>query len=299
LGFSRVITLSLNSPLNVNLTFEVTPPAYPTVFEDNRLYRAFKIDDKLVPTIVKFEGDVNNPVAKIEVLSKVARKELYRIVKLVRRHVCDELDLSKVYEAMGRNFQWLSKELYGLKPWIAPTPFEGVVLSIIFQQLSTRAALSIIRSFVERTGEYLDVEGIRFYSFPTPEELASMSIESLRKCKLSLNKAIYIKTFSREVLKGLDLDRLEVYPTSEIYDILTSIKGIGRWTARLALLIAFERWESLPSDDLGIRKAFAKLIFGKEMASAQEVEEYAERWGAYKGPIAYYLLVYYEKHLKR
>ena len=295
----KSIEIKLRPPFNISLTFEATPPAYPSIFEDNCLYRAFRVEGKLIPTMITFKGNVDHPRAEIKVFDEVSERQLREVISLVKRHLCDDLDLKEVYKTMGEGFSWISKELYGLKPWIAPTPFEGVVLSIIFQQLSTRAALSIIRSFVERTGEYLDVEGIRFYSFPTPEKLASMSIESLRKCKLSLNKAIYIKTFSREVLKGLDLDRLEVYPTSEIYDILTSIKGIGRWTARLALLIAFERWESLPSDDLGIRKAFAKLIFGKEMASAQEVEEYAERWGAYKGPIAYYLLVYYEKHLKR
>jgi len=294
----KSIEIKLRPPFNISLTFEATPPAYPSIFEDNCLYRAFRVEGKLIPTMITFKGNVDHPRAEIKVFDEVSERQLREVISLVKRHLCDDLDLKEVYKTMGEGFSWISKELYGLKPWLAPTPFEGIILSIAFQQISIKAALSIIKSLVEQVGDYVEVEGLRFYSFPTPEKLASMSIEDLRKCKLSLNKARYVKALSQEVLKGLSLYKLETLSTRELYDVLTSLKGIGKWTAELALLIAFKRWESLPSDDLGIRKAFAKIIFNKPIASAQEVATYAERWGMYKGPIAYYLLIYYEKFLR-
>lgn len=187
----------------------------------------------------------------------------------------------------------MARRLRGLKPPRTPTVFEALVDSISEQQISLAAAHSIERRIIHAFGDTLEVEGGTFYAFPTPERLAGATIGELRGCGLSGKKAEYINGIARRVRDGtLDLEnhgpREE---TGTIIRDLTTIRGVGMWTAELAVLRGLSRLDVLPADDLGIRRAISRYYSREPRIDTGEARRIAEAWGEWKGLAAYYLLV--------
>ena len=164
--------------------------------------------------------------------------------------------------------------------------------AIVFQQISLKAAFSIIRRFVEGLGQPIRVGGRTLYAFPRPEDIAKAGRERLRKLGLSRNKADYVLSLSRSLISGqLDLEAVGKLPVEGAIEALTALRGVGRWTAELFLATGLKRWEVVPADDLGIRRAFAH-IYGLER---ERIRPFVARWGKDAWPIAYYMLVWCER----
>ena len=175
-------------------------------------------------------------------------------------------------------------ELRGLRPALAPDPFEMLVTSVTAQQVSLRAALAIRRRLVERYAQPLD--GV--HPFPAREELARAEPEELVALGFSRRKAEYVVGLARS---GLDLDRLGRLPDSEIVEALTALPGIGRWTADWFLARHLGRPDVWPAGDLGVRKAVSAFYLGGRDVSIEETRAFGERLGPWRNLAAHYLLV--------
>jgi DNA-3-methyladenine glycosylase II len=122
--------------------------------------------------------------------------------------------------------------------------------TIIQQQLSNRVGEVLIKRF-------LDLFGGRA---PTSEEVAATPVEKLRGIGISVAKAGYIKNIAQfDIDKGLDLDKLSQMTDDEVIAYITTIKGIGKWTAHLFLMAALGREDVFPADDLILQKAVESL----------------------------------------
>jgi len=76
----------------------------------------------------------------------------------------------------------------------------------------------------------------------------------------------------------------------EIIDILTKIRGIGKWTAEYAIIRGLGRLDSLPANDVALRKVVSTLYYGGKEVSEDDVRKLLDKWGKYKGFAAFYLL---------
>ncbi len=165
--------------------------------------------------------------------------------------------------------------------------------SVIEQQISLTAARRIENRLIRAAGNRAVFDGNTWYCYPTPGILAKTTDSTFRACGLTLRKGEYIRGISRDILAGnLDLEHFRNYPdTDSIISDLVKIRGVGRWTAELTILRGLHRSDAFPADDVGVRRFISQYYRKGEKISAAEARVFAERWGPWKGFVAYYLEV--------
>jgi len=294
----EILRLKVKPPFNLDLTMKATEPAAPTIYVNGTLSRAIRVSSgKLIPVEVRQIGDVENPKIEINFLIEVNFKDKTEIVEILKRFLCTNDDITEAYEIMreDKSISWIEEELYGVRPWTSLNPYESLIDAIIFQQISLRAAFSMIKSLVRKLGDYIEVYGKIYRDFPTPKRLAESSIEELHSCKLSRNKAMYIKGIANRVLSGFDFESLAEMSIEKAISKLMEFKGVGRWTAEIVLATGFKRWDVVPVDDLGIRRAISRFYFGGKEVSRNDIHRIISNWGENAWIISYYLLVACER----
>lgn len=179
-----------------------------------------------------------------------------------------------------------------LKPLLASIPFPGeraggnvfedLVASIIYQQLSVKAADTIFGRFCQLFPSGKPEAGL----------LPELPLEALRGVGLSQQKAGYVKNvavfFTENRLLQTDWTTIS---DEEILQTLTRIKGVGRWTAEMLLMFSLNRPDVFPADDLGIQQGIKRLYGLQEAGKALRpaMEKIAEPWRPYRSYACYYL----------
>jgi DNA-3-methyladenine glycosylase II len=159
------------------------------------------------------------------------------------------------------------------------TNFAALVRSITYQQLAGPAAAAIHGRLVAALGN-----GV------TPEGLLALSSEVLRTAGLSSNKAMSLRDLAAKVLDGtviLDPRGLSDETDEEVITRLSTVRGIGRWTAEMFLIFQLRRLDVWPTGDLGVRRGYG-LAWGVPMPTARELEPLGEPFRPYRSVAAWY-----------
>jgi 3-methyladenine DNA glycosylase/8-oxoguanine DNA glycosylase len=159
-----------------------------------------------------------------------------------------DLDLFYAFAATEPVLARIVDRARGLRPPLAPDPFESLVTSITAQQVSLHSAFAIRSRMIERFGVAVG----RVYAFPTRERLALASEEELVATGFSRRKAEYVVALARA---DIDLDALALLPDEEVKAQLVALRGIGEWTAEWFLARHLARPRAWPVGDLALRKA--------------------------------------------
>jgi DNA-3-methyladenine glycosylase II len=155
-----------------------------------------------------------------------------------------------------------------------------LVRSITGQQLSTKAAATIYGRLTDRYGGRT----------PTPKEIIDTDPQELRALGLSNAKAAYLRDLAEHIVDGeLPVDELAQMPDAKVYELLTAIKGLGRWTVDMFLMFHLGRRDILPVGDLGIRKAIQIQYGLQDLPKAAEMEQIAEAWRPHRTLASLYL----------
>jgi DNA-3-methyladenine glycosylase II len=167
------------------------------------------------------------------------------------------------------------------EPSHEPDLWTSLVDSIISQQLSVRAAATIVGRVRDLGGEA---------GFPGPEALLATPDETLRTCGLSRAKTRYVKDLAEKWTDGtLQPATLASLPDEQVIAELTRVKGIGRWTAEMVLIFSLGRPDVLPVDDLGLRAAVQRAYTLPEKPGPAEITAFAEPWRPYRSVATLYL----------
>jgi DNA-3-methyladenine glycosylase II len=152
--------------------------------------------------------------------------------------------------------------------------------SIVSQQLSARVAEVIFARFA----------ALYPHRRPTPQRVAKTPLPRLRSAGLSGQKARYLKGLARGFANGrLQPNRFARRSNEQIIEALTSIRGIGRWTAEMFLMFSLNRLDVLPVDDLGIKKA-VQLAYGlRRLPKAAMIRRIGRPWHPYETIACWYL----------
>ncbi|MGH9564361.1 MAG: DNA-3-methyladenine glycosylase family protein [Candidatus Angelobacter sp.] len=157
--------------------------------------------------------------------------------------------------------------------------FEALARSIVFQQLSTKAARTIYGRLEEAAGGEI-----------TPESIQTMSVGEMRRCGLSKQKIGYIRDLADHAASGkLDFNRLHAMNDEEVLAVLTDIKGIGVWTAHMFLLFALRRPNILAVGDLGVRTAVQRIYRKRKLPTPKQMEKLGKVWHPYCSVACWYL----------
>jgi DNA-3-methyladenine glycosylase II len=178
----------------------------------------------------------------------------------------------------------LAERLRGLRPPLAPTPFESLVTSITAQQVSLRAAFAIRNRFIARFGA---PAGEHAVAFPERETVALAREGELTELGFSRRKASYVIGLARS---DVDLGALARLPDDEVKRQLTALPGIGEWTADWFLARHLARPQAWPAGDLGLRKAVATFYGDGVMPTTDEARALAPRLDPFQNLSAHYLL---------
>ena len=160
--------------------------------------------------------------------------------------------------------------------------FTDLLRSIVSQQLSTSAAATIYGRFINSLDEKL----------PIGDQILDKTIDELRLCGLSGQKANYIKNvvlhFDENNLYSTDWDK---WSDDEIVVELSKIKGVGKWTVEMILMFSLHREDVLPLDDLIIKNNMVKMYDVKSEKKQLIVDliEIAEKWRPYRSYACFYL----------
>jgi 3-methyladenine DNA glycosylase/8-oxoguanine DNA glycosylase len=169
-----------------------------------------------------------------------------------------------------------------LTPRAEGTHFDALVRSIIYQQLSGKAAATI----------HSRVEGLYGDRSPTAAELLATPDESLRAARLSRQKLSYLKDLAAKVENGaitLDDTAIQALSDSEIIDRLVQVKGIGRWTVHMFLLFRLGRSDVLPELDLGVQNAIRLAYRLRRQPTPKDVRRIGARWAPHSSVASWYL----------
>ncbi|HEV3235026.1 MAG TPA: DNA-3-methyladenine glycosylase 2 family protein [Candidatus Dormibacteraeota bacterium] len=156
--------------------------------------------------------------------------------------------------------------------------FGSLVRSIMYQQLAGRAAAAIHGRFVEALGGKV-----------TPDAVLAADPEKLRAAGLSAAKLAAVLDLAQKSTDGtVPLHDLQELPDDELVARLSSVRGIGRWTAQMFLLFELRRLDVWPVDDLGVRNGY-RLIHGlPEMPKPKELEALGDVYRPYRSIAAWY-----------
>jgi DNA-3-methyladenine glycosylase II len=171
----------------------------------------------------------------------------------------------------------------------APSPFESLLESILYQQLHGKAAATIHR----RVREY-------FGGDPAPELLIATADELLRACGVSGNKCKALKDLAARTLDGTVPTHKAISKLSdaEIIERLTEVRGIGPWTVEMLLIFRLGRPDILPVSDYGVRKGFAltflrvpktRPLAAEDLPKPDLMLKRGKRWAPFRSVASWYL----------
>ena len=271
------------------MTLVVLPDPYDFELSTER-FRAFGPD----LANLWYEGGVHRVVGSRELRIEAATggvdvEPLDEETKPVARAMLGadfELDPFYAWAQGDEVLRKLVPRLAGLRPPLAPDPYEALVSAISAQQVSLFAAFAIRNRMVERFG----VHGVHAYAFPTRERMAEASEQQLTELGFSRRKAEYVLGVARA---DVDFEALRNLPDDEVKTNLTAIRGLGEWSADWFLARHLARPRAWPAGDLGLVKAVSAFYFGGRKLSIAEVREAGARFDPFQNLTAHYLLTGY------
>lgn len=171
----------------------------------------------------------------------------------------------------------------------APSPFESLLESILYQQLHGKAAATIHRRVMEMYG-----------GDPAPQALIDTPDERLRAAGVSGNKIKAMKDLAAKTLDGTVPSHTAItkMDDADIVERLTEVRGIGPWTVEMLLIFRMGRPDVLPVTDYGVRKGFAltfmrvpktRAIAAEDLPKPDAVQKRGLKWKPFRSVAAWYL----------
>jgi DNA-3-methyladenine glycosylase II len=156
--------------------------------------------------------------------------------------------------------------------------FASLAHAIVFQQLAGRAAAAIHRRFVTAIGGTV-----------TAGAILATDVSALRAAGLSAAKATSLLDLADKVVGGtVPLDGIDRLDDDDIVARLTTVRGIGRWTAEMFLLFELERPDVWPVDDLGVRHGWRLIHGDAELPRRRVLQAEGEGFRPYRSVVALY-----------
>lgn len=214
------------------------------------------------------------------------------LTRAARHLMCADDDLADFQAAVAQDERMarLATQLPGLKPFRTPDFWTTLLRSLVSQQISGSAARSIRDKLSIRFGKRVWAGAELVPVLPDAQTVANATVDDLKSAGLSTRKAEYAKGIARALLDGLIApETLAAMSSEEAIARLAELRGIGVWTAECTLLFGLGERDVLPADDLGVRKAIARLYGLEAMPSPAEVRKLGEQWDGWKSYATVYL----------
>lgn len=159
-----------------------------------------------------------------------------------------------------------------------PDLFTALIKYIVEQQISVTAARTVNARLVTECGGQL-----------SPESLLALTPEDIQACGMTMKKAHYIYNAANAAFNGtLPLDSLPLMDDNAVIAQLTSLDGVGVWTAEMLLISSLNRPDVLSWGDLAIRRGIMRLYHHTTLPRMR-FERYRRRYSPFGTTASLYL----------
>ena len=190
--------------------------------------------------------------------------------------------LKKIY-AIEKRFE-IIEEKAGLPDFLPREQgYKALQKTIVGQQLSIASASAIWNRFLES-------------GFAEDQNLSLARDNELRAIGLSRQKILYLKSLADSDIKYEELDKIS---NENIIKLLTSIKGIGQWTAEIYLIFSLKREDIFPAGDLALQEATRLLLKLNTRPNEKEMRSLSEQWKPFRSICALFLWHFYKNYKSR
>lgn len=160
---------------------------------------------------------------------------------------------------------------------LTPDPFTALISCIVSQQISKKAAATVWDRLDKSLGRI------------SPKSIARANIQEIQSCGMSVRKASYIKGIAEAALtRGVEFDKLHTMSDEEVIRTLSSLHGVGTWTAEMILIFSLGRPDIVSFGDLAIRRGMQNL-YGLQALSRREFDHYRINYSPYGSVASLYL----------
>lgn len=196
-----------------------------------------------------------------------------------------ETDLAAFRTGIGKDKRLgkLVDALPGYKYMRGPDLWTMMLSSLVAQQISGAAARSIRTKLARMYGHVIRVDGEEVPVMPSADVMIELKDEQLREAGLSFKKAEYARGMAQAIVdRDIVQDDLKHMPPAQMIEKLSSLKGVGVWTAECIGIFCLGHQDLLPADDLGIQNAVAKVYKLKERPRPKELRLRGEKWHGWR-----------------
>ncbi|MDP5275523.1 Ada metal-binding domain-containing protein [Chengkuizengella axinellae] len=255
----------------------------------NELYKLLKFNKKFVLFKISFQNHLT-----VTFLNGIPTQWMRA---QIARYIWDMFDLGTDITPFYSSFKSdhimgkLTEKFYGLRLIKINNLFEALCWSILGQQINLRFAYTLKKRFVHQFAENFTYKDTQYWVFPTADQIADVKVEELKEMQISTRKAEYIVGVAKLISNGiLDQKKLRYEENYQrIVEQLTSIRGIGKWTADYTIMKCFSINSAFPIADVGIHNALKTILKLNEKPSIKELEKLVKQWEGWESYAAFYL----------
>ncbi|MFW9953427.1 MAG: DNA-3-methyladenine glycosylase family protein [Candidatus Thorarchaeota archaeon] len=283
----------LEVPAHYDLMASVHSWVYPDIqpvpetTRDSAFSRVFTIGNDSIAICL----EQSKPGEPIRVLTNRNNISVKSVVSKLRWILNLNLNLEPVLRVFEKDpvLERIHNSIRGVRPYLADTPYEALIKSIIQQQISYKAANVITKKLVLGLGEIFENHETQ-YQFPSAERIVTAGKSALRSYGLG-----YKTDYLYDICELIEKDELQIQalvglPYQDVYEQLIPLRGIGEWTIQALAIAGLGNFTVFPYSDLAVQKALGRLFsFGKRF-SKNEVITLSNSIGE-NGPLVLYLIM--------
>ncbi len=204
-------------------------------------------------------------------MNKLTAKSLFDAVKFLSKK---DKDLSAIYLKDG------------IPPlWARNPSFKSLIKIILEQQVSLASAIAINDKLHKKINPF------------TPQKFIDIGLSGLRKMRVTRQKSSYCINLAGAISKGeFNFMLLNKMNDEDAKYYLMKIKGVGKWTADIYLLMAMLRPDVWPNGDIALAKAMKKIKRLKSLPDRDKQIRIAEKWRPFRAVAARMLWQHYIKN---
>ncbi|GLV61783.1 DNA-3-methyladenine glycosylase II [Bacillus mycoides] len=261
--------------------------------EDDKIYKVIPVQDvnPLIEVSMNTDGNI-----QVRFLGELYISEKWicdAVANYVKEWFDLTTDLAPFYKLAIHDplLQGPIQEYYGLRTLGIPDLFEVLSWGIIGQQINLTYAYTLKRRLVEQFGNYVEWHDRKHWIFPSPDTIANLHVEDLKKLKMTTRKCEYLIGIAELIAEG-KLSKESLLQTQNIKIAekqLTAIYGIGPWTANYVLMRCLRFPSAFPIDDVGLHNAIKFITGSESKPTKNEIKDFAANWINWESYATFYL----------
>ncbi|WP_338471789.1 DNA-3-methyladenine glycosylase [Niallia sp. XMNu-256] len=275
-------TIQINGPYNFDFVLDrlTRDPLHIVNLQERMVKVPLNFNETPHVAVVRAIETTENPTFEITGTNDHGIAKLNKIFQW-------ETDLNEIYcHFQHTTLKSIFQAHYGTALVLEFSPYRCLLKCIIHQQLNTSFAHTLTERFVKKYG--YEIDNVWFY--PSPDQVANLTVDELRELQFSGRKAEYVIGIGEKVSEGeLDFDTMENQSEQDIYNELIKIRGVGPWTVQNFLMFGLGRPNLFPMADIGIQNALKRHFELDEKPSKADMEEYKKDWEPYLSYASLYL----------